>query len=72
MMELSQAARATGGKLAGADVRFDAISSDSRKIAQGDLFVALRGEHFDGYNFVATAAQAGAVAALVNCGQLPR
>ncbi len=65
-MELSQAARATGGKLAGADVRFDAISSDSRKIAQGDLFVALRGEHFDGYNFVATAAQAGAVAALVN------
>ena len=65
-MQLSQAARATGGKLVGADVRFDAVSSDSRKIAQGDLFVALRGEHFDGYNFVATAAQAGAVAALVN------
>jgi UDP-N-acetylmuramoyl-tripeptide--D-alanyl-D-alanine ligase len=42
------------------------VSSDSRKIVQGDLFVALRGEHFDGYNFVATAAQAGAVAALVN------
>jgi len=66
MMLLSQAARATGGKLAGADVRIDAVSSDSRKIAQGDLFVALRGEHFDGYNFVATAGQAGAVAALVN------
>lgn len=66
MMLLSQAAQATGGTLAGADVRFDAVSSDSRKIAQGDLFVALRGEHFDGYEFVATAAQAGAVAALVN------
>lgn len=74
MMLLSQAAQVTGGTLApfdgaqnnGADVRFDAVSSDSRKIAQGDLFVALRGEHFDGYEFVATAAQAGAVAALVN------
>jgi UDP-N-acetylmuramoyl-tripeptide--D-alanyl-D-alanine ligase len=66
MMMLSQAALATGGKLAGADVRFDGVSSDSRSIAQGDLFIALRGEHFDGYNFVATASQAGAVAALVN------
>ncbi|HSM98215.1 MAG TPA: UDP-N-acetylmuramoyl-tripeptide--D-alanyl-D-alanine ligase, partial [Gallionella sp.] len=66
MMLLSQAAQATGGTLAGADVRFDAVSSDSRKIAQGDLFVALRGEHFDGCEFVATAAQAGAAAALVN------
>ena len=66
MMLLSQAAQATGGTLAGADVRFDAVSSDSRRIAQGDLFVALRGEHFDGCEFVATAAQAGAAAALVN------
>jgi UDP-N-acetylmuramoyl-tripeptide--D-alanyl-D-alanine ligase len=66
MMLLSQAAKATGGKMAGADVHFDAVSSDSRKITRGDLFIALRGEHFDGYNFVATAAQAGAVAALVN------
>jgi UDP-N-acetylmuramoyl-tripeptide--D-alanyl-D-alanine ligase len=66
MMLLSQAAEATGGKLLGTDVRFNAVSSDSRKIVQGDLFIALRGEHFDGYNFVATAAQAGAIAALVN------
>jgi UDP-N-acetylmuramoyl-tripeptide--D-alanyl-D-alanine ligase len=66
MMLLSQAAKATGGKLDGPDLHFDGVSSDSRKITQGDLFVALRGEHFDGYNFVATAKQAGAVAALVN------
>jgi UDP-N-acetylmuramoyl-tripeptide--D-alanyl-D-alanine ligase len=66
MMLLSQAAQATGGKLIGADVRFTAVSSDSRKIAQGDLFIALRGEHFDGYEFLETAVQAGAVAALVN------
>jgi UDP-N-acetylmuramoyl-tripeptide--D-alanyl-D-alanine ligase len=72
MMLLSQAAQATGGTLvpsageSGGDVNISGVSSDSRKIVQGDLFVALRGEHFDGYNFVATAAQAGAVAALVN------
>lgn len=65
-MLLSQAAQATGGKLVGADVRFDAVSSDSRKLAQGDLFVALRGENFDGYEFVATATQAGALASMVN------
>ena len=66
MMLLSQAAQATGGKLVGADVQFTAVSSDSRSIERGNLFVALRGENFDGYNFVVTAAQAGAVAALVN------
>jgi len=72
MMMLSQAAKATGGTLVqfagnqGGDTHINGVSSDSRKIVQGDLFVALRGEHFDGYHFVATAAQAGAVAALVN------
>jgi UDP-N-acetylmuramoyl-tripeptide--D-alanyl-D-alanine ligase len=66
MMMLSQAAQVLNGRVAGEDVSFAAVSSDSRKIVQGDLFVALRGENFDGYNFVATAAQAGAVAALVN------
>jgi UDP-N-acetylmuramoyl-tripeptide--D-alanyl-D-alanine ligase len=74
MMLLSQAVQATAGKLVfsggaqdqGTDVSFNTVSTDTRKIATGDLFVALRGEHFDGYDFVATAAQAGAVAALVN------
>lgn len=66
MMLLSQAAQALNGRLVGLDVRFAAVSTDSRKIRAGDLFIALRGEHFDGYEFVATAAQAGAVAALVN------
>ena len=66
MMLLSQAAQALGARMIGEDVRFDAVSTDSRKIKAGNLFIALRGEHFDGYEFVATAAQAGAVAALVN------
>ena len=66
MMLLSQAAQALGARLIGADARFAAVSSDSRKIQPGDLFIALRGEKFDGYEFVAGAARDGAVAALVN------
>ena len=66
MMLLSQAAQVLNGRLIGEDVRFTGVSSDSRKLAKGDLFIALRGEHFDGYEFILTAAQAGAVASLVN------
>jgi len=68
MMTLAQAAQALGGRMQGADVRFNAVSTDTRSIAQGDLFIALKGEKFDGAKFVAQAAEAGAVAALVNEG----
>jgi UDP-N-acetylmuramoyl-tripeptide--D-alanyl-D-alanine ligase len=66
MMLLSQAAQVLGGRLVGSDVEFSAVSSDSRRIAAGDLFVALKGDNFDGAQFVAAAAQSGAAAALVN------
>ncbi|HHJ80011.1 MAG TPA: UDP-N-acetylmuramoyl-tripeptide--D-alanyl-D-alanine ligase [Candidatus Tenderia electrophaga] len=49
-----------------AQASFDAVSIDSRKIAPGDLFVALQGPNFDGHEFVASAAEQGAVAALVS------
>jgi len=66
MMLLSQAAKVLNARMTGKDVRFNAVSTDSRKIKAGDLFIALRGEHFDGYEFAVTAAQAGAAASLVN------
>lgn len=44
---------------------FSGVSTDSRSVKPGDLFVALRGEHFDGHAFLATAAAAGAKAALI-------
>lgn len=66
MMLLSQAAQVLGAKMIGDDVRFTAVSTDSRKIAAGDLFIALKGENFDGSAYVAAAARAGAVAALVS------
>jgi UDP-N-acetylmuramoyl-tripeptide--D-alanyl-D-alanine ligase len=65
MMMLSQAAAALGGKLIGPDVSFEAVSTDSRAIVSGDLFVALKGENFDGGDFIEAAVKRGAVAALV-------
>ena len=46
------------------------VCTDSREVQEGDLFVALRGDRFDGHQFVDAAAQHGAVAALVE-GNLP-
>jgi len=68
MMQLADVAKVLNAGLAGADVRFSAVSTDTRSIASGDLFIALKGEKFDGAKFVAQAAEAGAVAALVNEG----
>jgi len=46
-------------------VRFTRVSTDSRSLEPGALFVALRGERFDGHDHVAQAAERGAVALLV-------
>ncbi len=48
------------------DIRFTSVSTDSRSIEPGVLFIALKGEHFDGHDFVQVAAAGGAVAALVD------
>ena len=65
MMDLLAAARATAARLIGDNVTFCGVSTDSRSIAAGELFVALRGENFDGHEFVAAARMRGAVAAIV-------
>ncbi|MGE5489951.1 MAG: UDP-N-acetylmuramoyl-tripeptide--D-alanyl-D-alanine ligase [Actinomycetota bacterium] len=56
----------------GADVLLDGVSSDTRNIAAGQLFVALKGERFDAHDFLAQARDQGAVAVLVSsAGRLP-
>lgn len=64
--DLFQIARATGGKLHPANARgqVTGVSTDSRSIAPGELFIALRGPNFDGHDFVALAAQRQAAACL--------
>ncbi len=63
---LSEFSRLAGGELRGVDRSFASVSSDSRTLTPGDLFVALSGPNFDGHHFVAAAAAAGAVAAVVS------
>jgi UDP-N-acetylmuramoyl-tripeptide--D-alanyl-D-alanine ligase len=66
-LRLSDAARAVGGRApAGADdVELTGVSTDTRAIVPGSLFVALEGERFDAHDFLADAARGGARAALV-------
>ncbi|MCW0455242.1 UDP-N-acetylmuramoyl-tripeptide--D-alanyl-D-alanine ligase [Xanthomonas sacchari] len=64
-LPLSMIAHWAGAELHGDDVAIDAISHDTRSLAAGSLYVALRGERFDGHAFVADAAARGASALLV-------
>ncbi len=64
-MRLSEVASALEGRLVGEDVVFHGVGIDSRTDLTGKLFVALRGERFDGHEFLSQAQRAGAVAALV-------
>ena len=66
MMSLAEAGAVLQGRTSGADARFAGVSTDTRSIRRGDLFVALRGERFDGHDFLAAAALAGAAGAVVD------
>jgi len=71
MLDVDTAARVLGGVRSGPNVTFSAVNTDSRQGEPGALFVALRGERFDGHAFVAAAMAAGAAAVLVEQGRLP-
>ncbi|PHS71815.1 MAG: UDP-N-acetylmuramoyl-tripeptide--D-alanyl-D-alanine ligase [Cycloclasticus sp.] len=66
IMSLQQLAAVTNGTVHGADVTFNAISSDTRTLEVGELFVALQGENFDANKFAEQAKNKGAVAALLS------
>ncbi len=55
-MTLSELARRFGGELVHGDAEFSRLSTDTRTLQKGDLFLALRGERFDGHDFLETAA----------------
>lgn len=63
---LTTIAARTAGRLDGADAQVSAVTTDSRDIPDGALFVALRGEHKDGHLFVADAIRAGAEGVMVD------
>jgi UDP-N-acetylmuramoyl-tripeptide--D-alanyl-D-alanine ligase len=53
-------------ELVGDDIEFSSVSSDTRSIATGDLFVALAGPHFDGNDYLETARESGAAAVVAS------
>ena len=65
-LNLYEIAEMVEGAINGADIPVAGISIDSRTIKPGDLFIAIRGERFNGHNFVETAAASGAVALMVS------
>ncbi|MEO7149409.1 MAG: UDP-N-acetylmuramoyl-tripeptide--D-alanyl-D-alanine ligase [Rhodanobacteraceae bacterium] len=67
-LRLSEVALWTRGTLHGADALVHGVSTDSRAIEAGQLFVALKGEDHDGHDHLAQAAARGAAGALVSGG----
>ncbi|KUJ74718.1 UDP-N-acetylmuramoylalanyl-D-glutamyl-2, 6-diaminopimelate--D-alanyl-D-alanine ligase [Thiomicrospira sp. XS5] len=68
---LSQLVDATSGVLTGEllgedPIRFDSVSTDTRTLKSGALYVALKGANFDGHAFIAEAVKQGAVAVLIS------
>ncbi len=63
---LADAAAAMQGSLTGADAQFGGVSTDTRSIEQGNLFVALKGPNFDGADYLDIALDKGAAGAVVS------
>ncbi|MBI5785705.1 MAG: UDP-N-acetylmuramoyl-tripeptide--D-alanyl-D-alanine ligase [Rhodocyclales bacterium] len=72
MMDLYEAAQATGGTATAERHLFSGVSTDSRSIAAGELFVALKGDRYDGHDYVREVLARGAAAALVDHGWAAR
>jgi UDP-N-acetylmuramoyl-tripeptide--D-alanyl-D-alanine ligase len=76
-LPISEIAKFAGASVSSGDgsVVIDKIRTDSRTLKRGELFVALRGENFDGHNFVEAVAKAGAAGAIVELnwkGEFPK
>lgn len=63
---LSEAAAVVQGSVQGRDAVFSSVSTDTRSLRTGDLFIALQGPNFDGHDYIGIAAQQGARGALVS------
>jgi UDP-N-acetylmuramoyl-tripeptide--D-alanyl-D-alanine ligase len=66
---LAAFAQSCGGRLLGADTAFNGVSTDSRTVNPGELFVALTGPRFNGEDYVAAAVARGAAGAVVRTQQ---
>lgn len=65
-VSLQTLADALNAELIGTDTQIDSVTTDTRQVTQGGLFIALKGEKFDAHDFAADAVKAGAGALLVS------
>jgi UDP-N-acetylmuramoyl-tripeptide--D-alanyl-D-alanine ligase len=72
MIDAATVAQAISARLEGGNTWFDGVSIDSRVVRPGELFVAIKGERFDGHEFVAQAFSRGAAAAIVGADHAAR
>ena len=65
-MMLLEIAKAVNGQLLGADIEVSNIGTDSRNIINNQLYIAIKGENFDGNSFASDAIKQGAGAVLIS------
>ncbi len=65
MMQLAEIADIVGGKVTGTDKNIAGVSIDTRTLSAGDLYIAIKGEQFDGHEYISQAEEKGAVALVV-------
>ena len=65
-MLLQELARISNGTLLGESLDVDGFSIDSRSIKEGQLYIAIKGDHFDGHDFVGEAIKKGASGAVIS------
>jgi len=65
-MQLSRAAEVLAGRCVSSDVLFHGVSTDTRQLQQGSLYVALQGPNHDGHDYLDAARERGAAAAAVS------
>lgn len=64
MFTTTEIAKATGGELIGGEAEVSSVSTDTRTLEKNALFIAVKGERFDGNDYIEQAAQSGAAAAI--------
>lgn len=64
MFTTEEIAKVTGGELVGGSVGVKSVSTDTRTLEKGALFIAIKGERFDGNDYIKQAAAGGAAAAV--------
>ncbi|MEH6609496.1 MAG: UDP-N-acetylmuramoyl-tripeptide--D-alanyl-D-alanine ligase [Halioglobus sp.] len=65
-LRMSELVSSLQARLVGPDQLFTGVTTDSRSVQPGEIFVALRGQNFDGHEYLSQVAKSGAAGAVVS------